>query len=426
MPRVFASSRGGPSAFSRRRLLAGSGAVLGLPLLGLPRQVRAAGEEGPDHLVIWWNRGGWDTSYAFDPHFDSAYVMGDESASAATSGDLLWASSASRPSVDGVLETYGARACIVNGVHVGSIAHEACTLVSLTGQRSVTRPDLPTMLAYATGGALALPYLNLAGPRYVGVYGDVLAPVNHILGGTLHGSLPASATVDPAQEDLVEAYLASVGDAFAAESGPDSRAAGWRLGLDRIAQLKDHSATLAIPADPTPEHHLALAVRAIEEGLSRAILVEAPLPLQTIWDSHIDNHYNQVGAYETSFLYLRQLLDSLDALPSAVEGQTLLDRTLVLAMSEMGRTPVLNTANGKDHWPYTSMLAIGGGIEGGRVLGATDDTLLALPIDLETGRPDDLGVRLRPANLVAGLLERFGVDPSEWLPGETPFRALFA
>jgi len=50
-----------------------------------------------------------------------------------------------------------------------------------------------------------------------------------------------------------------------------------------------------------------------------------------------------------------------------------LSETLVVCTGEFGRTPYLNSAGGRDHWTDCwSALIAGGGIEGGRVIGATD------------------------------------------------------
>jgi uncharacterized protein (DUF1501 family) len=51
----------------------------------------------------------------------------------------------------------------------------------------------------------------------------------------------------------------------------------------------------------------------------------------------------------------------------------MLDKTLVLCMGEFGRTPSINPAGGRDHWPSGFSIALaGGGIHGGRVIGETD------------------------------------------------------
>ena len=85
-------------------------------------------------------------------------------------------------------------------------------------------------------------------------------------------------------------------------------------------------------------------------------------------------------------LALTHLIKDLDSTPSPEEeGKTLLDDTLVVCMSEFGRTPgnVAEGRAGREHYMYAGCgLLAGGGIAGGRVLGATDE---------EGGKVIDLG-----------------------------------
>jgi hypothetical protein len=408
-------SRASPS---RRDLL---GSLLAVGALGWTPRARAAGS-GPRYLLIWWNAGGWDPTFVFDPHFDSSIIPRDPDATPLSAGDLTWSSNATRPSVDRLLTSHGTRSCIINGLNVGSIGHDSCTILALTGRRTAAAPDLPAMLAHATAQDRALPYLNLGGPRFMGEHGSVLAPVNHILGGTLAGNLPRTATVDPTAEALVESYLTDVAADVA--SGGDPRAQAIQAALQRRSQLVPYASVLELSVEPDTAEYVSLAVRAIQDDLARAIVIQAPLPNMVQWDSHVDNAYHQDAAFESSFSALADLIDTLHRAPGH-DGGTLLDETLVLSMSEMGRAPALNAANGKDHWPYTSVLAIGGGISGGRVLGGTDDAQVSHPIDLSTGSPTPSGSVLTPANLMAGLLEAFDVDPTAYLPDIPPYRALF-
>ncbi|MFN7581355.1 MAG: DUF1501 domain-containing protein, partial [Planctomyces sp.] len=51
----------------------------------------------------------------------------------------------------------------------------------------------------------------------------------------------------------------------------------------------------------------------------------------------------------------------------------LLETTMVLAWGEFGRTPMVNSTGGRDHYPNVFSAALaGGGIQGGRVVGASD------------------------------------------------------
>jgi uncharacterized protein (DUF1501 family) len=56
-----------------------------------------------------------------------------------------------------------------------------------------------------------------------------------------------------------------------------------------------------------------------------------------------------------------------------LDERGLLDETLVVVMSDFGRTPRLNAKAGRDHWTYCySVLLAGAGIRGGTIYGASD------------------------------------------------------
>jgi hypothetical protein len=110
----------------------------------------------------------------------------------------------------------------------------------------------------------------------------------------------------------------------------------------------------------------ALIGRRLVEAGVRFVNVTWDFPGDNSWDTHADN-----------FGWLRGALPSLDATYSALmedlESRGLLDETLVVVMSDMGRTPQINGNAGRDHWSfcYTVVLA-GAGIRGGTVYGASD------------------------------------------------------
>jgi hypothetical protein len=79
----------------------------------------------------------------------------------------------------------------------------------------------------------------------------------------------------------------------------------------------------------------------------------------------------------------------------------LLEQTLVIAMGEFGRTPKLNTAAGRDHWPRVfSVVLAGGGVKGGQVVGASDRVG-----ESPAARP------VTPADLARTIYTLLGVDP---------------
>ena len=145
-----------------------------------------------------------------------------------------------------------------------------------------------------------------------------------------------------------------------------------------------------------------IARRLVESGV-KFVQVAADI----IWDHHKDL-WTQLPR-GTRFLDpgIAGLLTDLD-------NRGMLDSTLVLCMGEFGRTPKINKDNGRDHYPRAwSVMMAGGGIQGGRVIGATDadgvevvkdpvriPDLLAtiytcLGIDHEKKIPTPIGARLQ-------------------------------
>lgn len=84
------------------------------------------------------------------------------------------------------------------------------------------------------------------------------------------------------------------------------------------------------------------------------------------WDAHVNNHVIHRNR-------AAELDPALSALIKDLKDRGNLEKTVVLCTGEFGRTPKVNLAGGRDHWPNGFSLAIaGGGIRGGAVIGATD------------------------------------------------------
>ena len=85
------------------------------------------------------------------------------------------------------------------------------------------------------------------------------------------------------------------------------------------------------------------------------------------WDTHGDNFNCHLDGVTQVDMALSALLDDL-------KDRGLYDQTLVLVLSEFGRTPKINARVGRDHWPECWSLGLGGGgIRTGIVLGKTND-----------------------------------------------------
>jgi hypothetical protein len=129
-----------------------------------------------------------------------------------------------------------------------------------------------------------------------------------------------------------------------------------------------------------------LARRLTEAGVPIVTVVCAAGDLNGSAGDHWDTHGN-------GFVRLRRdLLPPFDravgALLSDLDQRGRLDETLVVMLTDFGRTPRVNRGAGRDHYPsvYSIFLA-GGGIRGGQVFGSSD-LLGAFPRDNPTDPAD--------------------------------------
>lgn len=146
----------------------------------------------------------------------------------------------------------------------------------------------------------------------------------------------------------------------------------------------------------------ALQARHLIENGSTFVMVANGMP----WDNHVFQH-------EMHQMLVPELDNVIYQLVTDLHLRGLLDDTLVIAMGEFGRTPWLNEARGRDHYPKAWSLAMAGaGIKGGVVHGATDP----MGISVADGAVDN-------RQLFATIFRALGIDPHEEykLPGLPTF-----
>jgi uncharacterized protein (DUF1501 family) len=100
-------------------------------------------------------------------------------------------------------------------------------------------------------------------------------------------------------------------------------------------------------------------------------LVETGVPFVEVNMGGWDLHQNCFTRLEDK---LPELDKAMSALVSDLADRGLLENTIVLWMGEFGRTPRINETAGRDHWARSwSVVAGGGGIPGGKVVGSTNE-----------------------------------------------------
>jgi uncharacterized protein (DUF1501 family) len=107
--------------------------------------------------------------------------------------------------------------------------------------------------------------------------------------------------------------------------------------------------------------HCLLARRLLEAGVTFTKVTHSN------YDTHHENfdfHIEQLGEFDKTFATLLEDLDQ----------RGMLERTLVIVMSEFGRTPTINRNFGRDHWSRAWSIAMAGcGVRGGACIGRTND-----------------------------------------------------
>jgi uncharacterized protein (DUF1501 family) len=130
-------------------------------------------------------------------------------------------------------------------------------------------------------------------------------------------------------------------------------------------------------------------------------LVEAGVPLVTVYsvaNRDWDTHSNNFESLKKSLLPATDR--AVSALLQDLHRRGLLEETLVVWMSDMGRTPRINRAAGRDHWSFCySVVMAGGGVRGGQVHGSSDRAA-AYPASSPVG----------PADIIATIYHVLGID----------------
>jgi uncharacterized protein (DUF1501 family) len=274
------------------------------------------------------------------------------------------------------------RLAIVRGLNSGTDDHGVGTKVMLTGRKMEPGIEYPHLGAVAAKllapEEAALPghiqILPKGGSGFTGADATFLGPkfASVSLGdGKPPADLfrPANLTADA--DAAREAFRHKLNERFARSrksAATDAYAESYTQAerVVRQAGVFDVSKEDPRVAERYGRHdfgrHLLLARRLLEAGVTYVKVSHSN------YDTHHENfdfHIEQLGEFDRPFA---ALLDDL-------ADRGMLDSTLVVVMSEMGRTPRINDRYGRDHWSKAWSVALAGaGIKGGAVVGKTNAT----------------------------------------------------
>lgn len=175
-----------------------------------------------------------------------------------------------------------------------------------------------------------------------------------------------------------------------------------RAGTNVIKRLTDFLPTDLDDSNVRLRRQAQVAIAAYKAGIA----VSANLNMGG-FDTHGNHDQNQIPRLE-------QLLQGVDFLVEEAERQGIADKIFIMVGSDFGRTPGYNDGNGKDHWPITSLMFIGHGVPGGRLIGATTerhDPLNVVPGSFEAVDVETPGsVRITPSHIHHELRRMAGID----------------
>jgi hypothetical protein len=283
---------------------------------------------------------------------------------------------------------------VIRSMHALSNNHTPAILQMMTGFIQPGRPSLGAWAVYGLGTE------NQNLPAYVVLLDKTGGP----LGGAQQwssGFMPAAYQgtafrsqgapiadlaspnlVEPEQQrarlDFIETMNRMHLDANGGDSELAARIDSYELAFrmqskapDAVDLTKETEATRKLYGFDDPlcqhfAHNCLMARRLVERGV-RFVQLYAGSNATDSWDAHADIVANHRGRAAAADKPIRGLIQDLKA-------RGLLDSTLVIWHTEFGRLPISQSISGRDHGPKGfSIWMAGGGVKGGRVIGATDE-----------------------------------------------------
>jgi uncharacterized protein (DUF1501 family) len=386
--------------------------------------VRPAFGATPDRFLITLSAtGGWDPTSLIDPKGDTERSDGlgpvnHYSASEIKSaGNILYAPyphTVEGPDMDstGHFDNFFARhyqrLLVINGIDTQTNGHDS-------GRRFVWSGKLeegyPTIAALAAAPYADQPMAFISNGGY-DFTASLVAPVRTSGAGTFT-QLAYPNSQFPGDEDLQglgffsSASYAAIQQAREqrltrlrmAESLPKRRSQMAQLQTVRNSEVELQTLLNYLPDEVSAglQGQAEVALAAFASGLAVSANLNA---------SGFDTHGDHDTDHSDS---LTQLLQGIDHLWDQIEAQGLQDKVTVVVGSDFGRTPFYNEGDGKDHWNITSIMAMGAGITGNRVIGATDENFEALALNPSSLQLDDSGILITPQHIHRSLRDFLGV-----------------
>ncbi|MFO0593226.1 MAG: DUF1501 domain-containing protein [Polyangiaceae bacterium] len=332
------------------------------------------------------------------------------------------------------------RLTLVNGIAMNTVSHPDGTLFSATGRHPVAgravASSVDTMIANELGRERLFPTLSVGYPSYH-VGADLDPRVVPLRVGSIDAVTRllsrAEAYETTADRGAVTAVLTEeANDLAARSSSPETMRAlalqyealqgmigGSLESVFNVAALKKAHPELPYDGKYTQTAAVAasFAVEAMKKNLVRCVsFTTGGL------DTHTTNYRSHGMALQELFDLVTSLVRALDKAPHPTRtSDKLSDHAHILITSEFCRTPQLNQAGGRDHYPNNSALIVSPRFRHPFVIGSTDvEQLLPASIEGFSDGPRPIG----PPDVLRTFVSAFGIDPRRYLRDGEVMRGL--
>ena len=387
------------------RLCGGAGLVLMTPaaLRNAKAAPRSSESSGP-FWMFFHASGGWDPTSLCDPkgaanETDADGVNHYLTRDIEQAGNLRYAPVANNAAF---FQKHYRRLMVVNGLDTQTNSHDAGTRHVWSGKLAEGYPSLAALIASTVAEERPMAFISNGGYDYtaglvaptrtgnIGVLDRIAFP-NSIEGA--RGSDAEKFHTDATWDRLVKYQQQRQPYLTGAVNLPKAQASVSQLFVARMGQNEVKRLSEFLPAEFEQEELKRQAQVAIA-GFRAGIAQTANLSTGG-FDTHGD-HDN------SHFPRLQSLMEGVDFAWTEAERQGVADNLIIVVGSDFGRTPGYNDGNGKDHWSISSMLLMGKGIPGNRVVGLTDERHSAPHLDPKTMKPliqEKGGIRLEPKHV---------------------------
>ncbi|MEP6862960.1 MAG: DUF1501 domain-containing protein [Deltaproteobacteria bacterium] len=416
-----------------------------------PRPLFAATQAAPaDQFFIFIHAsGGWDVTLWADPrnekrglvepastentdlaaltHWKSAKLDGDvETFQILEAGALRFG-----PGIGDLIDLHD-RLTVINGLAMNTVSHPdgtafSCTGRHLAGGRSPAA-SIDVAITNELGTAQLLPDVAIGFPAaYVGDHLDRRAiPLRIANAGVMAKSLARSdAYLKDGDRAAITALLADEAHDLAGHSvfpetferlASQEEALPHLLGNELKTAFTPQALQAAYPQLDYKAKNIgggALGAAFAVEAMKRNLIRTIGFALGGL-DTHNQNYKQHAHTQQELFGTIAKLVKLLDVTPHPTRrGHKLADSTHILVFSDFCRTPQINLAGGRDHYPNNSALVISPRFVAGKTFGKTDPEQV-LPADAGLNFSD--GARpIAPPDLLATFLAAFAIDPRKYL-----------